>query len=203
MWLKFTTLRQRDRVGDRRVAGRIVVSILTVSVMMATGGATAKEPACPPSAAPQTNVQPRAKALKDIQALPNKPNPKVEGSVVVTEGYLIRAISVHPTVSRCGARVERSYQFRLLPKKPTSLKGRFSFRHAVVATVPAKLVEGRLDANGAPIALTGKRVRVSGMLTFAATSREKLNKTQGSLWELVAVTDVTPCSAETCSAAGP
>lgn len=203
MWLEFMTMWLRDRVGDRRGARRAAVSILVVAVMTATGGASAKEAACPPSTALHANVQPRAMALKDIQALVNKPNPKVEGSVIVTEGYLIRAISVRPTVSRCGARVERSYRLRLLPKKPTSLKGRFSFRHAVVATVPARLVEGRMDADGAPVALVGERVRLSGMLTFAATSREKLNKTQGSLWELVAVTDVTPCSAETCPAAGP
>lgn len=142
-------------------------------------------------------------ALTDIQALPNKPDPRVEGSVVMTEGYLIRAISVRPTVSRCGARVERSYRLRLLPKKPTSLKGRFSFRHAVVATVPARLVEGRMDANGAPIALVGERVRLTGMLTFAVTNKEKLNKTQGSLWELVAVSHITPCLEGACPATGP
>ncbi|MDO8464656.1 MAG: hypothetical protein Q7S46_05315 [Gallionella sp.] len=179
------------------------MSVLAVSVMMGAGGTSAKEAVCPPSTAPQSNFQTRAMALKDIQALPNKPDPKVEGSVIVTEGYLIRAISVRPMLSRCGARVERSYRLRLLPKKPSTLKGRFSFRHAVVATVPARLVEGRMDANGAPIALVGERIRLSGMLTFAATSKEKLNKTQGSLWELIAVSDVTPCPEEACPAIGP
>ncbi|WP_141400445.1 hypothetical protein [Magnetospirillum sp. 15-1] len=198
MWLEFMT----KWLGGR-AARRMGTGVLIVSMAMATGAASAKVIVCPPSIAPQPNIQARVMALKDIQALPNKPDPKVEGLVVVTEGYLIRAISIRPTVSRCGARVERSYRLRLLPKKPSSLKGRFSFRHAVVATVPARLVEGRVDANGAPIALVGKRVRLSGMLTFAATSKEKLNKTQGTLWELVAVSHITSCPTGACPATGP
>lgn len=198
MWLEFMT----KWLGGR-AARRMATGVLIVSMTMATGGASAKDIACPPSIAPQPNIQARAMALKDIQALPNKPDPKIEGSVIVTEGYLIRAIAVRPTVSRCGARVERSYRLRLLPKKPSSLKGRFSSRHAVVATVPARLVEGRVDANGVPITLVGKRVRLSGMLTFAATSKEKLNKTQGTLWELVTISHITSCPTGACLATGP
>gem|GEM_PF-6310056 len=153
--------------------------------------------------APQSNSPIRAMTLTDIQALPNKPDPRVEGSVIMTEGYPIHAIAVRPTVSRCEARVERSYRLRLLSEKPSALKGRFSFRHAVVATMPARLVEGRIDANGAPIALVGGRVRLTDMLTFIATNKEKLNKTQGSLWELVAVSHVAPCPEGACLATGP
>lgn len=145
---------------------------------------------------PQSNSPIRAMTLTDIQALPNKPDPRAEG-------YPIHAIAVRPTVSRCEARVERSYRLSLLPGKPSTLKGRFSFRHAVVATVSARLVEGRMDANGAPIALVGERVRLTDMLTFIATNKEKLNKTQGSLWELVAVSHVAPCPEGACLATGP
>jgi hypothetical protein len=60
-----------------------------------------------------------------------------------------------------------------------------------------------MDANGAPIALVGERVRLTGMLTFTAASKEKLNKTQGSLWELTAVSRIAPCPEEACPAMGP
>lgn len=203
MWTEFMTTWLGSRAADRRVARRVALCALAVSVMMVTSESSAREAVCPPSTAPKAIFQIRTMALKDIQALPNTPDPKVEGSAVVTEGYLLRAIAIRRPVSRCGGRVERSYRLRLLPKKPSTLKGRFSFRHAVVATAPAGLVEGRTDASGAPIALVGHWIRLSGMLSFAAASKEKLNKTQGSLWELTAVSDVTPCPEETCPATGP
>ncbi|OAN51417.1 hypothetical protein A6A04_15975 [Paramagnetospirillum marisnigri] len=202
MWPEFMTVWLGNRVAGRRGVRHIAMSALAISVMMVAGEALAKETACPQPTAPQSGAQPRAMSLKDVQALPNKPNPKVEGSVIVTEGYLVRAIAVRPSVSRCGAPVERSYQLRLLPKKPSFLKGRFSIRHAVVATVPARMVEGRVDADGAPIPLVGERVRLTGALTLAPSRWEQLNKTQGSLWELRAVTEVTPCPDGICPTAG-
>lgn len=166
--------------------------------MVVTSEASAQIANGPPPAISQLNVLPRVMPLREILRLPNKPSSKLEGSIIVTEGYLIRAIAIKPMKSLHSSGVEPHYRVHLLRKKPSYLKRLSSSSHAIIATIPARFLEAKIDVNGALISVVGARVRIIGTLKLDLSRKEHLNRSQGSLWEIRAVSDVQLCPDESC-----
>lgn len=179
--------------------GRLGASLLLALPLVLASSNTAAD--CPKAvvAPPHSAASgPHALPLKEFRRLVNRPNAKLEGNVVETEGYLVRALAIKPVVSRCRPNPERGYRLWLATRNPATLKGRASRYRAIVAVVPAAVVEAQWGANPALEALVGQRIRIVGAMTFNATRRSELMKSRGSLWELHAVSSLIPCTGTSC-----
>jgi len=186
-------------VMARRIGVAVVLSLLALVPAAMADEATG---ACPPAAVPLSDAPPRAMPLKEAIRLPNRPNATLEGAKVITEGYLIRARPVRPraAASACSAPADPTTRIWLATRKPTSLKGRISRHRALVALVPTALIQARLGQGQIPASLINKRVRIVGVLVFNPARKSALMKTRGSLWELRAVSALTPCPGASCPA---
>lgn len=188
-----------QRYRANALLGRLGACLLVaLPLVLASGVAVAdcpKAPETPPHAATST---PHALPLKEFLRLLNRPNAKLEGSIVETEGYLVRALPIKPVVSRCHPNPERGYRLWLATRNPATLKGRVSRYRAIVAVAPAAVVEAQWGANPALEDLLGRRIKIVGAMTFNTIQRGELMKSRGSLWELRAVSTLILCTRTSC-----
>ena len=147
---------------------------------------------CPEAPAPRAETQPpRAIDIRDLLRRPRQPSARLEQTAVIVEGYLVRARAVTPRVpAGCRPEAARIWRLWLAPKVTAGSKA--SRHNAVVATVTAKVVEERLGSEQALDRLVGAKVRITGRLVFNPSRRGELTRTRGTLWELRAVSAITP-----------
>jgi len=155
---------------------------------------------CPAPAATAGPARPLT--LRQLLALPNQPDPAVEGSSVATIGFLVR-VRRTPQASPACAKAEPVFRLWLATRQPYGLKSLASRHRAVVATVPAAAMRDIPGGVRALEKLVGRRIWISGQMTFNAGGRGQMMRTRGTLWELRSLSAIAACPAPACSLAQP
>ncbi len=177
----------------------IVRPLLLAGILL---GAAMPAPAaeCGAPAAPAGPV--RALSLRQVLALPEKPDAAIEGTSVATIGYLVRVrhMPALPPGPAC-AKAVPMVRLWLSTRVPYGLKGLASRHRAVVAVMPAASLRDRPGGLRGLQGLVGRRIRIVGRMTFNGSGRGEMMRTRGSLWELRWLSEVSACPTPSCPAA--
>lgn len=138
----------------------------------------------PDAASPPRNVK-----LTEILRYPAAPDRRLEESMLVTEGYVLDARLVHRKATKCNV-AGRDYKLWLAPSRSAGLKSARSRHRAVVATVPAELIERAFGKESSPAKVVHGRMRITGAPLWEPRRHGRLEHTRGTYWEIGHVTEI-------------